>query len=119
MGDFNAGSGSTEMRPLRTRFLDAWVEAGVGGGNTSPARLSGNPTSRIDYIFVSTDVEVATTFVPVNASTRLASDHYPVVSDIAVPGSEVGIHRKEPTPPAHDEPAEEIVEEEETEPPPV
>jgi len=29
--------------------------------------------------------------VPVDLDTRLAADHYPVVADIALPGSEVGI----------------------------
>lgn len=99
MGDFNAGSTSTEMRPLYTRLLDIWREAGTGIGNTSSARLVGNPTSRIDYIFVSPDVAISSVYVPIDPQTRLASDHYPIVSNIAVPGSQVGIRRKEPTPP--------------------
>ncbi len=95
MGDFNAGSTSTEMRPLYTRLLDVWREAGTGSGNTSPARLSGDPTSRIDYIFVSPSVAISSVYVPIDSQTRLASDHYPVVANIAVPGSHVGIHRTE------------------------
>ena len=35
--------------------------------------------------------------MPVDTQTRLAADHYPVVADITVPGSEVGIGRKQPT----------------------
>ena len=97
MGDFNAGSTSTEMKPLYTRLVDVWRKAGVGTGNTSSARLVGNPTSRIDYIFVSPDVTIWSVYVPIDAQTRLASDHYPVVSNIAVPGSQVGIRRNEPT----------------------
>lgn len=93
MGDFNAGRTSTEMQPMYTRFVDAWLAAGTGSGNTSPARLTGNPTSRIDYIFASPGVGVRSVYVPIDSQTRLASDHYPVVSDIALPGTQVGIGR--------------------------
>ncbi len=101
VGDFNARPTATEMAPIYTRFLDAWQAAGAPtadnpNGNTSPARLSGSPTSRIDYVCVSPRVTVAVAQVPINGQTRLASDHYPVVADIALPGSEVGIGRKEP-----------------------
>ena len=99
VGDFNARPTAPEMAPIQARFTDAWLEAGTAtaenpSGNTSPARLTGNPTSRIDYAFVSSQVTVATAYVPIDAQTRQASDHYPVVADIAVPGSEVGIGRK-------------------------
>lgn len=114
MGDFNAGSTSSEMGPVYTSLLDVWREAGIGSGNTSSARLTGNPTSRIDYIFVSPDVTVSSVYVPIDAQTRLASDHYPVVSNIALPGSQVGIRRREPTTPdpAVEGEQEEYVEEE-------
>jgi endonuclease/exonuclease/phosphatase family metal-dependent hydrolase len=99
MGDFNARPTAAEMQPIDARFLDAWLEAPVAtpenpDGFTSPSRLEGNPTSRIDYVFVSADVEVSATYVPIDAATRLAADHYPVVSDIALPGSAVGGGRK-------------------------
>jgi endonuclease/exonuclease/phosphatase family metal-dependent hydrolase len=84
MGDFNAGSTSAEMRPLYTRLRDAWMEGGRGSGNTSPARPAGDPTSRIDYVFVSQNVDVSSVLVPIDPQTRLASDHYPVVASIAV-----------------------------------
>ena len=95
-GDFNARPTAPEMAPIFARFLDSWQEAGVPttdnpNGNTSPANLTGNPTSRIDYVFVSSQVDVATAYVPVDALTRVAADHYPVVADIALPGSAVGI----------------------------
>jgi endonuclease/exonuclease/phosphatase family metal-dependent hydrolase len=105
VGDFNARPTAAEMAPIHPRFLDAWPAAGVPtpdnpDGNTSPARVSGSPTSRIDYLFVSPQVTVAAAHVPIDEQTRLASDHYPVVADIAVPGSDVGIGRKEPYPEA-------------------
>ena len=125
MGDFNARPTATEMQPIYARFLDAWLEGGVAAsgnpsGLTSPARLSGDPTSRIDYVFVSPGVEATAAYVPIDSSTRLAADHYPVVADIELPGAEVGIGRKEPTPPppAEGEQAEEIVAEDDAGAPP-
>ena len=102
VGDFNAQPTAAEMVPIYMRFLDAWLEAGVASpdnpnGNTSSSNLTGNPTRRIDYVFVSPQVTAALTYVPVDTQTRLAADHYPVVADITVPGSEVGIGRKQPT----------------------
>jgi endonuclease/exonuclease/phosphatase family metal-dependent hydrolase len=102
VGDFNARPTAVEMVPIYSRFLDAWLEAGAPtaenpNGNTSPSNLTGFPTSRIDYNFVSPEVTVALAFVPIDSQTRLAADHYPVVADIALPGSAVGIQRKQPT----------------------
>lgn len=99
VGDFNARSTFTttvpEMVPIYDRFSDAWRVAPLPDainpiGFTSPANLLGNPTARIDYIFTSPEILVSGTFVPIDASTRLAADHYPVVSDIALPSSAVG-----------------------------
>jgi endonuclease/exonuclease/phosphatase family metal-dependent hydrolase len=101
VGDFNARPTATEMTPILSRFVDAWTKAAVvtadnPDGFTSPARIVGNPTSRIDYAFVSAQVAVGATYVPIDAMTRLAADHYPVVADIALPGSEVGIGKNGP-----------------------
>lgn len=100
VGDFNARPTAAEMIPIFARFVDAWNAAGVPAadnpnGFTSPSRLIGNPTSRIDYAFVTSQVDVGATYVPIDARTRLAADHYPVVADIGLPGSEVGIGRKD------------------------
>ena len=101
LGDFNARPPAPEMVPIFSRFLDSWQQAGMPtpdnpAGNTSPADLVRNPTSRIDYVFVASQVKVATAYVPLNEHTRIAADHYPVVADIALPGSEVGIGRTVP-----------------------
>jgi endonuclease/exonuclease/phosphatase family metal-dependent hydrolase len=100
LGDFNARPNAAEMVPIFSRFVDAWQQAGAPtpdnpNGNTSPADVDRDPTGRIDYVFVSDHVDVATAYVPLNEHTRLAADHYPVVADIALPGSEVGIGRTE------------------------
>lgn len=116
-GDFNARPTTSEMVPVYERFLDAWLEAGVAtpenpDGLTSPSRLEGNPTSRIDYIFVSPQVTVSNTYVPIDPQTRLAADHYPVVADIILPGSEVGIGKTPVVPPVEGgrQPGEDITE---------
>jgi endonuclease/exonuclease/phosphatase family metal-dependent hydrolase len=95
MGDFNARPTAAEMMPIFERFVDAWT-AGVPtadnpDGLTSPSRLTGSPTSRIDYVFVSSQVTADSAYVPIDSATRLAADHYPVVAEIALPGSEVGV----------------------------
>jgi endonuclease/exonuclease/phosphatase family metal-dependent hydrolase len=102
-GDFNARPTAAEMAPIYARLLDAWMEAPEPSpenpmGFTSPARLTTDPTSRIDYVFVSADVSVAASRVPIDGQTRLASDHYPVVAEIALPGAAVGIGKREAQP---------------------
>lgn len=87
-GDFNARPTSMELAPIQARFTDAWQKAGTPAGDnadglTSPARVTGNPTSRIDYVFVSSRISVQSASVPIDAQTRVASDHYPVVTSIA------------------------------------
>jgi endonuclease/exonuclease/phosphatase family metal-dependent hydrolase len=126
VGDFNARPTAAEMVPIFSRFLDAWREAGAPtaenpNGHTSPANLTGLPTSRIDYAFVTSDVTVALAYVPIDSQTHVAADHYPVVADVALPGSSVGIRRKEPTlPEGPDEgpPPETLVPDEAGAPPP-
>lgn len=102
MGDFNARSTFTttvaEMEPIYARLTDTWRAAPVPDpanpeGFTSPADLDRDPTARIDYVFASEDVDATGTVVPVNAQTRLAADHYPVVADLLLPGEAVGIGR--------------------------
>gem|GEM_PF-532223 len=87
MGDLNAGHAADELTPLYTRLIDIWREGGVGAGNTASARLSGYPTSRIDYIFASPGTAITSVAVPIDAPTRLASDHYPVLATLAVPAA--------------------------------
>ena len=102
MGDFNARSTFTtaapEMTPIYARLVDSWRAAPLPDGEnpegfTSSARLTGLPTARIDYVFVSKEVGTRGTFVPITEATRFAADHYPVVADLALPGSAVGIGR--------------------------
>jgi endonuclease/exonuclease/phosphatase family metal-dependent hydrolase len=88
-GDFNATPAAKELAPIVARFTDAWDKGAIRmsdnpDGLTSPAELDGGPRNRIDYVFVSPSIQVRGARVVVDAKTRLASDHYPVVVDIAV-----------------------------------
>jgi endonuclease/exonuclease/phosphatase family metal-dependent hydrolase len=90
VGDFNAEPGALELAPLRTRFRDAWELAGDRDdrsgwrfwqhdeGHTHPAR---HPHARIDHVWVSEGVGVRRAHVLDGAG---ASDHLPVVVDLAV-----------------------------------
>jgi endonuclease/exonuclease/phosphatase family metal-dependent hydrolase len=91
VGDFNAQPTATELQPLMARFDDAWRKArtrntdGVADGFTSPADPEDAPRHRIDYVLVSRSIDVRATRVIIDARTRLASDHYPVVADVTLP----------------------------------
>ncbi|KKI92544.1 endonuclease/exonuclease/phosphatase [Bacillus sp. SA1-12] len=75
MGDLNAVPESNEMKPMLTNYLDVFANA--ANANTYPAE---NPTKRIDYIFISKDVETVSTQV----IETLASDHLPITAEIVL-----------------------------------
>jgi endonuclease/exonuclease/phosphatase family metal-dependent hydrolase len=84
MGDFNAEPVSPELKPL-ARLTDVWVEGGDGGtGKTIPASPFVEPNARIDVIFVNESLRVRRSCVVRNHVTALASDHYPVVSELVI-----------------------------------
>ncbi len=87
VGDLNTRPGSESLRPLLARMRDVWARAGKGEGLTSPAHPGRPPRSRIDYIFVSPDIEARGVEVVTNATTRMASDHYPVFARIRLKSS--------------------------------
>lgn len=84
MGDFNADPGSEELRSLR--FLsDVWEEKNAdGGGATFPASPFEESNQRIDAIFASSEWLVRDVAVLVDAETKCASDHYPLVADLVL-----------------------------------
>ena len=85
-GDLNARPDWPEIAPLSALFRDAWRVAGEGPGFTYPATA---PDRRIDYVFVSRDLKVSAATVIASP----ASDHLPVVAQLAAPGSRVGAGR--------------------------
>jgi endonuclease/exonuclease/phosphatase family metal-dependent hydrolase len=100
-GDFNEGAGSAAVRWISERYWDAWQQGGDpdASGATFPAA---DPTSRIDYLFVSQHFRVdgawvlgATVADPDPAavgSDRAAravnvapvSDHLPLIVDVTL-----------------------------------
>jgi endonuclease/exonuclease/phosphatase family metal-dependent hydrolase len=84
VGDFNATPDAPELAPLWSVLTDSWAAAPTAGtGLTYPAIT---PTKRIDYVTTSTEVEVVTAHVLETA----ASDHRPVVADLAVRRGDAG-----------------------------
>ena len=92
VGDFNARPEAVELQPLMARLTDSWRAAtrpqtDNPEGLTSPAALDGPPRNRIDYVLVSRAAQVRAVSVPIDAKTRLAADHYPVVVAVTLPAS--------------------------------
>lgn len=89
VGDFNAEPQAPELAKLWPELTDAWTAAPVTSGEsrTYPAV---SPTKRIDYITVSAGIGVRSAAVPADPALIAASDHRPVVADLALArGSEV------------------------------
>lgn len=94
VGDLNARPTESSLPVLYARLTDVWPVARPGEpGYTYVASPSRAPDRRIDYILVSDDVTIEGAEVLVDELTALASDHYPVVAEIALPGRAVGIGR--------------------------
>lgn len=90
LGDLNAIPAAPEIRTLVEILVDAWEAAGLGAGYTYPSE---DPRSRIDYVMQSDDVVVRTVAVLTTPLAVEASDHLPVVADVALPGQKVGVGR--------------------------
>jgi vancomycin resistance protein VanJ len=87
LGDFNTVDQSDKYRCLRQAGLtDAFRTAGWGFGATFPARADGwrslpdLPLLRIDYIWVTGDIEVSRAWV----GKETGSDHLPVQAELIV-----------------------------------
>jgi len=76
MGDFNAQSGEPEIQMMHDAgFIDSQAALGKDSQLTW---VHYEPLERIDYIWVTPDIEISNLFVPYST----ASDHLPVVIDI-------------------------------------
>lgn len=94
-GDLNARPDEASLHVLYENLIDVWPLARPDDdGFTFPARPTQPPNRRIDYIFVSDDVTVSGAHVMIDDLTVMASDHYPVVAEVSLPGSAVGIGRR-------------------------
>ena len=76
-GDLNARPHQDAAMMLGERLHDVWIPA-VGPGRTYPAS---SPEARIDYLYVSGQVEV----LDADVVSTDASDHLPVVADLELP----------------------------------
>ncbi len=76
-GDFNSRAGGRVHRLLSTQFMEALLGA---RRNTFPSRF---PMLCLDYVFVGAGVDVRAVEVPRNPLARIASDHLPVMVDVA------------------------------------
>ncbi|HEY8567389.1 MAG TPA: endonuclease/exonuclease/phosphatase family protein [Beijerinckiaceae bacterium] len=85
LGDLNARPGSGAHRRLAMRLRDARIEGSGAAQPTFHARL---PLVQLDHVFVDGDVRVTKVEALRTSLTRLASDHLPLVADLAVVASE-------------------------------
>ena len=75
LGDMNADPPTAEMKLIATAgMVDSWAESGVGDGYTYYAT---DPNKRIDYLWISPDLEV----LEVEVIQTPASDHLPVLGE--------------------------------------
>lgn len=91
VGDFNSKEGTTQVKDILTLLKDARTcskqaaqgceNTDLGGGN-----FQGEAHARIDFIFVSKDIEVETfrTIEDKRANGHYPSDHLPIVSKIKI-----------------------------------
>ena len=79
-GDFNAGVWSPEYRYLSSRLHDAQRQVRRWPRPTFPSRF---PLLRLDHIWVGGGWQVTAAYVPRTRLTRMASDHLPLVADLA------------------------------------
>lgn len=83
LGDFNATPRSRAYRRLTAKLRDAQRMPAVRRpALTFPTRL---PALRLDHVFVSRSVDVTAASTIRTPLARLASDHLPLVVDVAVP----------------------------------
>ena len=78
MGDFNVTPDDKVLEPIREKMKDTVCMAD-GDSFTFP---SDNPVQKIDYIFVSQDIEV----ISAKVSDSVASDHRAYIAEISMEG---------------------------------
>ncbi|MBB2479513.1 endonuclease/exonuclease/phosphatase family protein [Bacillus sp. APMAM] len=79
MGDWNMKPGSKKWCHITKSFQDVWELAGNGKGFTYPSQ---KPRLRLDYLFVSQEVEVVN--VEVFNLLSIASDHLPLKATLSI-----------------------------------
>ena len=81
LGDFNSRPSSRALHPLRKHLRDLrTTPAVIGSCRTFPTRY---PMVAVDHIFVSPALHPVSLKVHRQALARIASDHYPLVAELA------------------------------------
>jgi endonuclease/exonuclease/phosphatase family metal-dependent hydrolase len=83
-GDFNAGVLSPLYYLLRQRLRDAQRRRGRWGQATFPSRF---PLFHLDHVWIGKGLNAEAVCVPTDTLARVASDHLPIVVDLAWPGA--------------------------------
>ena len=76
MGDFNVSPDNPVLAPIKAKMKDT----GDLFNSTKLSWPSDKPTIKIDYIFVSPDIEVVSADIP----SLIASDHRPHIAEIKI-----------------------------------
>lgn len=86
VGDFNATSRYAAYRRLAAGLRDVQLGAGNMRRGRRPLRTfpSRLPVLRIDHMFLTAGLEVLSTHTPDHPLARVASDHLPLVADLAL-----------------------------------
>jgi endonuclease/exonuclease/phosphatase family metal-dependent hydrolase len=84
-GDFNAAPSHEQMKKMKRDFTDTFLKMKRGDAYTYPAPYHNEatgerskPVTRIDYIFMDSELDVAQTAIMETA----ASDHVPILADL-------------------------------------
>ena len=80
--DLNEEADGPAARWIQDRLFDVWRVAGEGGGETFPA---GEPSTRIDFLFVTEGIRVDRVWVAGGPEAGMASDHQAVFAEIRLP----------------------------------
>jgi endonuclease/exonuclease/phosphatase family metal-dependent hydrolase len=80
-GDFNCLPRSRSYRRLTTLLKDSQVQRPFRSASTFP---SGMPILRIDYVFISKQIDVESIAPVLTSEARLASDHLPLQMDFSL-----------------------------------
>jgi endonuclease/exonuclease/phosphatase family metal-dependent hydrolase len=83
--DLNALPCSRVYKKIRKILRDGREFPRKGSKRTWPSRF---PLMKLDYIFVSQDIQIKNITVPWTPLTRIASDHLPVIAEIDLPQEE-------------------------------
>jgi endonuclease/exonuclease/phosphatase family metal-dependent hydrolase len=79
LGDWNMRSNTRKWKRITKDYIDVWDSVGEGSGYTHPSL---RPRIRLDYIFVSSDVQIVDATI-VDCIPE-ASDHLPVISTLSI-----------------------------------